>query len=355
MKNTPFFTLGVLVLTIALYTACKEPEPEHSHTWGNWQTTTATETTNGVDKITCTVCGAIKETKFSGEYATGSAGLEFTLITTGTYIDTYRVSKGTFDGAVVHIPAYHRPTAEDDYKPITSIRLRNDDYSPNTTLITVTFADENQLRSFPNEGFYSCTSLASITIPKGVTNISGGTFSGCTSLTKINIPASVTSIGTNPFYGCTSLTSIMIDENNPNYAGDGVILYNKTKTTLIYSIATGSVAILEGVTNIGVYAFNGCTSLTSITIPSTVTTIGYNAFQDCTSLTSITIPASVTTIDAWVFSGWTASQTINVPFATATAIPAEWSTYWNKEIDDRSNPIEITAVIKYLQSDGTYQ
>lgn len=34
-------------------------------------------------------------------------------------------------------------------------------------------------------------------------------------------------------------------------------------------------------------AFNGCTSLTSFTIPSSVTSIGWCAFNSCTGLTTI--------------------------------------------------------------------
>ena len=40
-------------------------------------------------------------------------------------------------------------------------------------------------------------------------------------------------------------------------------------------------------TSIGWDAFNGCTGLTSITIPSSVTSIGSSAFNGCTGLTTI--------------------------------------------------------------------
>jgi hypothetical protein len=36
------------------------------------------------------------------------------------------------------------------------------------------------------------------------------------------------------------------------------------------------------VVSIGNDAFNGCTRLTSVTIPDSVTSIGYNGFYDCT-------------------------------------------------------------------------
>ena len=53
---------------------------------------------------------------------------------------------------------------------------------------------------------------------------------------------------------------------------------------------------------LGDYVFNGCSGLTSLTLPSSVTKIGAGAFFCCYGLISLTIPSSVTAIGSQAFN-----------------------------------------------------
>ena len=74
-----------------------------------------------------------------------------------------------------------------------------------------------------------------------------------------------------------------------------------------------SVTIPNSVTSISKFAFKGCSSLTSVTIPNSVTSIGAGVFYGCSGLTSITIPNSVTRIDNAAFSGCSSLTSVTIP------------------------------------------
>ncbi len=85
-----------------------------------------------------------------------------------------------------------------------------------------------------------------------------------------------------------------------------------TKTVKIPSTVTRG-GVRYTVTSIGVEAFLGCSSLTSINIPSSVKSIRESAFRDCSSLTSINIPSSVKSIGNCAFEFCFRLTSINIP------------------------------------------
>jgi len=151
--------------------------------------------------------------------------------------------------------------------------------------------------------FTGCINLASVTIPANVTSIGWMAFAGCTKLTTVNIPASVTEIGDGIFAACVNLTTITVAADNPNYISDDNILYDKNKTRLIQVPAkkSGTANIPATVTEIGYYAFYGCTSLTHIALPGITKIWSSDGFEGCTGLTNIAIP-SVTEIGELAFA-----------------------------------------------------
>jgi hypothetical protein len=172
---------------------------------------------------------------------------------------------------------------------------------------TVTGIDAN--------AFADCTWITSITIPNTVTSIGYRAFEGCTKLVRISIPASVTVIGESAFYKCENITEVhipTIDDwrkikfynyfSNPLYKGAWLELDDGFATELV---------IPEGDTHIG--AFNGCCSLTSITLPDSITHIGVSEFSCCKNLTSIKMGNGVSIIANEAFFGCEKLSNITIP------------------------------------------
>ncbi|MDR3172632.1 MAG: leucine-rich repeat protein, partial [Treponema sp.] len=117
----------------------------------------------------------------------------------------------------------------------------------------------------------------------------------------------VTNVGGYAFSGCTSLTAISLPQaaNVGGYAFSGCASLTEIN--------------LPKVASIGYEAFSSCTSLTAISLPQAAN-IGDYAFGGCTSLTEISLP-SVASIDVGAFVGCTSLASVSLP-ASLTDIGA---------------------------------
>jgi len=102
--------------------------------------------------------------------------------------------------------------------------------------------------------FCECSSLTSVALPDGLTQLGNGVFYDCSSLTNVALPDGLTQLGDEVFRECSSLTSLLLP---------------------------------DGLTQMGDRVFLGCSSLTSVALPDGLTQLGDDVFVWCSSLTSL--------------------------------------------------------------------
>ena len=156
--------------------------------------------------------------------------------------------------------------------------------------------------------FKECTSLKTITIPSGLTEIKEKTFDDCTSLEEIVIPGSVQTIGEWAFAGCSSLKSLVIS--------NGVKSIGRSAFSGCTSLK--EVVIPDSVTTYGEYAFSGCTALKKIVLSKNASEISNGMFGSCKNLTDITIPEGVTMIGEYAFEDISTEANLVFPNSVTT-------------------------------------
>ncbi len=124
---------------------------------------------------------------------------------------------------------------------------------------------------------------------------------------SIKIPDSVTTIGRNAFFECSSLQSVVI----PNVTEIGEYAFRGCSEMRRCEIGSGITTIRQSV-------FSNCSSLESVVIPNSVTKIGKYAFFNCSALRSVEIPNSITTIEPYTFYGCSSLWSVVIPNSVTT-------------------------------------
>jgi len=206
----------------------------------------------------------------------------------------------------------------------------------NCTALTSVTIPSGVEQIFEN-AFMGCSALESVTIPETVEGIDVRAFGNCAKLTSIVFKGGKPNISGAAFSNVTATayyykTKNWTEDDFQDYGGtitwkalaeivasgtcgadgdnltwtldsDGVLTISGTGAMANYSASVDTpwnqykssitkIAIDDGVTSIGGYAFAICSSLTSIEIPDSMTHIWKSAFSGCSGITSITMPAS---------------------------------------------------------------
>lgn len=188
-------------------------------------------------------------------------------------------------------------------------------------------------KTIADSAFSSC-GVTSITVPDSVTSIGRFAFYFCDELVNITLPDSVTSIGDNAFYATYLYNEWYGNSEQCNVLYIGHHLIKADEWALNQAISKNNISsdyVVKSVTKtIADNAFEGCESLTGITLPDSVASIGNCAFEKCSSLTDITIPKSVRSIGDYVFQTCVDLTDISVDPAN-TAYCDEDGVLYNKE------------------------
>jgi|GEM_PF-825613 hypothetical protein len=238
--------------------------------------------------------------------------------------------------------------AEEKLEPVVTLGIPADESSSGTVqiddFIYTMYSSYAELTSYIG-------SDPDIIIPdeadgKVVLSIGEKAFWNNTTLKSVKLPENLRYVDRYAFQKCTSLTTVEFNsrlETIDDYA------FNQTAITeLNFPVSLAS---------IGKYSFSECVGFTTLTIPSRVETIGKYAFYSCTKLETVTLNERLEKLQDRLFYNCTSLKNIEIPkniteigdyvFAGCTAletitIPAEVTKIGEGQFHDTPNVTVIT-------------
>lgn len=158
----------------------------------------------------------------------------------------------------------------------------------------------------------SCSDVAGVTVRDSVLTVAASVrslparaFADRTDFNRVVFAgqSSLTEIGEYAFLGCSRLREIELPARLKKI-GEGAFRECS---------ALQRVAVPAGVRKLDRYTFSWCTSLADVSLPAALADIGSGCFSYCTSLRLIDLPGAITHIGANVFSYCTSLEEIKFP------------------------------------------
>jgi len=258
--------------------------------------------------------------------------------------------------------------------PITVRSIGKNVFQNASALTSVTFENSSfsYLTSIGDGAFQGVSSLTSIDIPENVESIGASAFQDASGLTSIIIPENVESIGASAFQDASNLTSVTFEANSLSLE-----VNNKAQITSIEentfrgASSLINISLPKSVTSIGANAFRS-SALTAITISPYVESIGGGAFQDASgleivilktfhgtsflreigvyafqgasALTSISIPKNVTSIGTHAFQGASSLETVTFDTDSNLTSIGEQAFYGVNNLSSIIIPKSVTSI-----------
>ncbi|MBQ9661822.1 MAG: leucine-rich repeat protein [Oscillospiraceae bacterium] len=177
-------------------------------------------------------------------------------------------------------------------------------------------------------GFYLCSKLGSIRLSAHVKTIEKYAFSGCSALTDVYRDVPTWKAEKEPLYISSNneplknATWHYLENIDEGTCGDHLHWFVDADKALViqgsgdipdFSDASSpwyayrnditSIVLPDGLTQVGSYAFQGCTKMKGIDFPKDIKSIGDYAFADCVALSAVNLPDHLNSIGNGAFSG----------------------------------------------------
>ena len=187
--------------------------------------------------------------------------------------------------------------------------IGNYSFAYDSNLNSVTLG--KNLKRIGASSFMECTSLKSINIPDAVEEIGISAFDS-TLIESIKLPKNLKELGWASFSQCSNLKEITLAEGNTSFVCEDGVIYNITKTELIYYMPskTNETYIMPNtVKKIYNEAFRDTKNLKNITLSSKLETIGNSAFRN-SGITAIELPNTISSLERMCFESCSNLKTL---------------------------------------------